>query len=64
VVIPPENIKKLFQPLFTTKAKGIGLGLVVCRNLTEANGGRIEVASEAGKGTVFTIRLPSEGGGI
>jgi signal transduction histidine kinase len=31
--ISPENMKKLFQPLFTTKAKGIGLGLVVCKNL-------------------------------
>jgi len=60
--ISPENMKKLFQPLFTTKAKGIGLGLVVCGNLTEANGGRIEVASRAGEGTTFTLVLPLEGG--
>jgi signal transduction histidine kinase len=56
--ISPENMKKLFQPLFTTKAKGIGLGLVVCRNLTEANGGRIEVSGEPGRGTTFTVILP------
>jgi PAS domain S-box-containing protein len=56
--ISPENMKKLFQPLFTTKSKGIGLGLVVCRNLVEANGGRIWVESEAGKGTVFNVILP------
>jgi len=56
--ISPENMKKLFQPLFTTKAKGIGLGLVVCRNLVEANGGRIEVESEVGKGTRFAVLLP------
>lgn len=56
--ISPENMRKLFQPLFTTKAKGIGLGLVVCRNLTEANGGRIEVESEWGKGTTFSAILP------
>lgn len=56
--IAPENMKKLFQPLFTTKAKGIGLGLVVCRNLVEANGGRIEVKSQSGKGTTFTVILP------
>jgi signal transduction histidine kinase len=56
--ISPENMKKLFQPLFTTKAKGIGLGLVVCRNLTEANGGRIEASSEPGRGTTFTVILP------
>jgi signal transduction histidine kinase len=59
--ISTENMKKLFQPLFTTKAKGIGLGLTVCRNLTEANDGRIEVKSELGKGTTFTIILPIEG---
>jgi len=58
--IMPENMKKLFQPLFTTKAKGIGLGLVVCKNLVEANNGRIEVASEPGKGTSFTVLLPIE----
>ena len=51
---------KLFQPLFTTKAKGIGLGLVVCKNLTEVNGGRIEVLSEPGKGSTFTVVLPVE----
>jgi signal transduction histidine kinase len=49
----------LFQPLFTTKARGIGLGLVVVKNLTEANGGRVEVQSEPGKGTTFTVTLPS-----
>jgi signal transduction histidine kinase len=56
--IPPENMKKLFEPLFTTKAKGIGLGLAVSRKLTEANGGRIEVESEAGKGSTFTLVMP------
>ena len=58
VGITAEGMKRLFQPLFTTKAKGTGLGLTVCKNLTEANGGRIEVASEEGKGTCFTVQLP------
>ena len=49
---------KLFQPLFTTKARGIGLGLTVVKNLIEANGGRIEVESESGKSTTFTVTLP------
>jgi signal transduction histidine kinase len=62
--ISPENMRKLFQPLFTTKARGIGLGLVVCRNLTEANDGRIEVASEPGQGTTFTVMLPIERGTV
>ncbi len=56
--ISPENMEKLFQPLFTTKTKGIGLGLVVCKNLTEANGGRIEVQSRLGRGTSFILTLP------
>jgi signal transduction histidine kinase len=56
--ITPENMKKLFEPLFTTRAKGIGLGLPVSRKLTEANEGRIEVQSEAGVGSTFTVWLP------
>ncbi len=59
--ITPENMDKIFEPLFTTKAKGIGLGLAVSRRLAEANGGRIEVKSELGKGSTFTLFLP-EGG--
>ncbi|TAL16403.1 PAS domain S-box protein [bacterium] len=59
-----ENLGKIFQPLFTTKAKGIGLGLVVCRNLTELNGGKIRVESRPGEGTVFTVSLPAAGTGM
>jgi signal transduction histidine kinase len=54
----PEVLTKLFQPLFTTKARGVGLGLVVVKNLTQANGGRVEVQSELGKGTTFAVILP------
>ena len=59
VGMTPEQLAKLFQPLFTTKPRGIGLGLVVVKNLTLANGGTIEVQSEAGKGTRFTVTLPA-----
>ena len=60
--ISPENMRKLFEPLFTTKAKGIGLGLAVSQKLAEANGGRIEVQSEPGVGSTFTLWLPVQGG--
>ena len=56
--ISPEHKEKLFEPLFTTKIKGIGLGLAVSKDLVEANRGTIEVESEVGQGTIFTIRLP------
>ena len=56
--IAPEHLAKLFQPLFTTKARGIGLGLVVVKNLTQANGGSVEVQSESGKGSTFSVVLP------
>jgi signal transduction histidine kinase len=57
--ISPENMNKLFQPLFTTKTRGIGLGLTVVKNLTEANGGKIEVKSEVHRGITFTVILPA-----
>jgi signal transduction histidine kinase len=58
--IPPENLQKLFEPLFTTKMKGIGLGLAVSKRLAEANGGRLEVESQPGVGSTFTLVLPQE----
>ncbi len=60
--IAPENMKKLFEPLFTTKPRGIGLGLAICKKWVEVNNGRIEVQSELGKGSTFTILLPISNG--
>jgi len=58
-----ETIDKLFEPLFTTKATGIGLGMAVTKSLVTANNGTIEVASELELGTTFTIQLPTNNGG-
>lgn len=55
----PENIlPKLFTPLVTTKAKGMGMSLAICKRIVEAHGGKIAVESAVGKGTTFTISLP------
>ncbi|MBI5945413.1 MAG: PAS domain-containing protein [Chloroflexi bacterium] len=60
VGIPAENLNKIFEPLFTTKTRGVGLGLPVSQKLIQVNGGRIEVQSEAGKGSSFSVFLPIE----
>jgi signal transduction histidine kinase len=60
VGIAEEHKSKIFQPLFTTKAKGQGLGLAVCKRLIEANKGAIRFESNVGEGTTFTVTLPLE----
>ncbi len=56
--IASENINKIFEPLYTTKTGGIGLGLTISKKLIEANDGKIEVESRMGGGTVFRLMLP------
>jgi len=60
--IAEENVGKIFDPLYTMKAKGIGLGLAVCKTIVERHEGSIGVESEVDKGTTFTIKLPLTAG--
>ena len=55
------TLAKIFEPLFTTKANGIGLGLAMVKNLLEAHDGTVEVETRLDKGSTFTIRLPLQG---
>jgi signal transduction histidine kinase len=56
--ISDQNQKNLFQPLFTTKAKGMGFGLAICQRIIEAHDGKIIIRSTLGKGTTVTVELP------
>lgn len=56
--IAPWHLGKIFEPLFTTKARGTGLGLAISHNIIENHGGTIHVTSQISKGTTFTIELP------
>lgn len=56
--MPKETLDKLWTPLFTTKAKGMGLGLSICKRFVEAHCGNISVKSKEGKGTTFTVIVP------
>jgi signal transduction histidine kinase len=51
-------MEKLFKAFSTTKARGMGMGLAICKKFVEGHGGSINVESEVGRGTTFKIRLP------
>jgi two-component system sensor histidine kinase AtoS len=59
--IPPEDLGKIFDPFYSTRDDGTGLGLTIVHRIVDQHGGRIEVESVPGAGTTFTVALPSAG---
>jgi signal transduction histidine kinase len=60
VGISPETMPKIFTPLFTTKAQGMGFGLPISKRIVEAHGGEISITSEIGKGTTCVVTFPED----
>jgi nitrogen-specific signal transduction histidine kinase/ActR/RegA family two-component response regulator len=61
--IPPELLSRIFEPFFTTKTAGSGLGLATAYSIVRKHAGHIDVESELGSGSVFTVYLPASSGG-
>lgn len=60
--IPAENLSRIMEPLYSTKARGLGLGLAIARSILEKNHGTLRVTSEPGHGSTFTVRLMGAAG--
>jgi PAS domain S-box-containing protein len=60
VGIPPDRLERVFEPFFTTKEQGLGLGLMICRSIVTAHGGRLWAANNADRGATFCFTLPTQ----
>ena len=58
--IPEDDIMKIFDPFFSAKSDGVGLGLTLCYGIIVGHGGTIEVESKANQGSIFTVSLPTK----
>jgi two-component system sensor histidine kinase HydH len=56
--IPEGDRSQLFRPFFTTRERGVGMGLAICRRIVEENGGSVSVETTPGRGSRFTVKLP------
>jgi len=61
--LDPETTEKIFSPFFTTKEKGIGMGLSICRSIVETHGGRLWTEPGTPHGAIFQFTMPSEASG-
>jgi two-component system sensor kinase FixL len=57
--IPPDQLSQIMEPLYSTKARGLGLGLAISRAILDKNKGSLRVSSTVGKGSTFTLSLPA-----
>ena len=55
------NLNRIFKPMFTTKASGMGMGLAICQSIIESHGGKIWVTAGASRGSIFHFELPTSG---
>jgi signal transduction histidine kinase len=58
--IKPQDVERIFRPLFTTKPDGMGMGLSICRSIIEGHGGQISVVPNKPEGTIFEFKLPAD----